>query len=137
MSEVLSIGQLARTVGLKVTTIRFYERRGLIPEPPRRESRYRIYSPETVERVRFIKRAQDLGFTLDEVIELLALQSADDASCSDVRARAKSRLDDIREKIKSLENMQRSLSRLVEQCTGGGPIPECPILNSIQPSTRR
>ena len=127
----LTIGEVAKRAGVHVETLRYYERRGLIEEPPRTSSNYRMYPPESVRRVRFIKRAQELGFSLKEIAGLLSLRAAPKAHCGGVRRRAEAKLDDIDEKMRDLRRMKKALSGLVVQCSGLGPISECPILEAI------
>ena len=130
-AQALTIGELARRAGVNVQTIRYYERRGLLPEPRRTESNYRTYLGDTVRRVRFIKRAQQLGFALKEIQELLSLRASPRSRCAAVRRRSQAKLADINEKIRSLEGMRGALSKLVRACSGHGPINECPILDSL------
>lgn len=127
----LTIGQLAKRAGVNVGTIRYYERRRLIPEPPRSESGYRQYPQEAVARIQFIKRAKELGFSLKEISELLSLRVEPDTTCSDVRKRAKAKLIDIEGRIETLERMKRALMKLIASCRGQGPISECPILEAL------
>ena len=127
----LTIGEVAKRAGVHVETLRYYERRGLIEEPPRTSSNYRMFPLESVRRIRFIKRAQELGFSLEEIGELLSLRAAPKAQCGDVRRRAEAKLDDIDEKMRDLRRMKKALSGLVAQCSGRGPISECPILEAI------
>lgn len=124
----LTIGQVAIRGGVNVETIRYYERQGLIPPPPRRESGYRQYPEDTVNRVRFIKRAQELGFSLKEVAELLSLRIGPDATCGDVKKLADVKIAEIGGKIQSLERMRDALTRLVETCDENRQAEECPIL---------
>ncbi len=131
--EYLSIGEVARRTGVSVETIRYYEREALIHEPPRSTAGYRRYPTETVRRIRFIKRAKALGFTLGEVAELLSLQTAPGASCADVKARAQVKIADIDERLRMFERMKQALVQLVGQCHGHGPVSECPILESLDP----
>lgn len=129
--DVLTIGKVAKQAGVGIETIRFYEREGLIAEPPRRESGYRQYPPQTVDRVRFIKRAKDLGFSLREIRDLLSLRAKPRAGCADVLKRARKKIDDIDERIRTLQAMRRALSKLMSECTGRGPVSECPILDAL------
>ena len=130
--EVLTIGQLAKQAGVGVETIRFYEREGLIAEPERRpSSRYRQYPPQAVRRVRFIRHAKDLGFTLKEIQELLELRVNPGSTCADVRSRARDKIDDIEDRIASLQRMKAALERLAKKCRGHGPTTECPILEEL------
>ena len=130
--EALTIGQVAKRAGVGVETLRFYEREGLIAEPKRRPSSgYRQYPPEAVRRVRFIRHAKDLGFTLKEIQELLDLRVDPDSTCSDVRRRARDKVADIEERIASLGQMRAALDRLARKCRGRGPTTECPILEEL------
>ncbi len=129
--ESLMIGQVAHLAEVGVETIRFYERRGLIDEPPRRASGYRQYPPEAVTRIGFIRRAKDLGFSLQEIKELLELRVDADATCADVQGRANAKIRDIQHKIEILEGMRAALDDLVTSCSGDGPLSECPILDAM------
>ena len=127
----LTIGQLAKHAGVNVETIRYYERRALIPEPPRRASGYRQYSQDFVLRIRFIKRAQELGFSLKEIKDLLALRIESVSVCSDVKAQAELKLADIEAKIQLLQRMKETLSELVKACEENQLTGECPILKTL------
>ena len=127
----LTTGELARRGGVNRESIRFYEREGLLPAPPRTAAGYRKFPPDSVRRVRFIKRAQDLGFTLREVKELLALRFDPGSSCGDVRRRADAKLQDIGRKIHDLRRMKEALARLAAACPGRGATGDCPILESL------
>ena len=129
--ETMRIGEVARQAGVNVQTLRYYERRGLLREPARRSSGYREYPPHTVRLIRFIKRAQELGFTLAEIEELLRLRSDQRTSCAEVRSAAIAKMEDIEGKIRSLQAMKRALGVLVRSCAGNGLIRECPILESL------
>lgn len=128
----LTIGKLASAVGVGVETIRFYEREGLLPKPPRERSGYRQYPAEAVARVRFIRRAKDLGFTLKEITELLELRIDPDKSCGDVRALAKAKIVDVENKMADLARIKGALEVLAKACRGKGPTSECPILDAIE-----
>ena len=131
--NALSIGQVAKQAGVGIETLRFYERKGLIKEPPRKASGYRQYPTETVQQVLFIKNAKELGFTLKEIQELLTLSKSPKAKAKHVKQQAQKKLDAIKEKIDVLKHMQRSLNKLIHQCEGGNlPLDECPILNAIK-----
>ena len=130
--ENLTIGHLAKKANVNIETIRYYERRGLIPEPPRRESGYREYPLETVTRIRFIKRAKELGFSLKEILELLTLRVEPDTSSYEVKKRAEAKIADIEEKIETLQRMKETLARLVKRCDGCRPTSECPILEALE-----
>ena len=130
--ETLTIGKVANRAGLGIETVRFYEREGLIAEPPRGESSgYRHYPEGTVARLRFIKKAKDLGFSLKEIRELLSLKAKPSGSCADVRARATDKIENINQKISVLQAMRVALTGLVEECSGTGPRTDCPILNAL------
>jgi len=127
----LTIGQLAKKTEVNVETVRFYERRGLMPKPLRRESGYRQYSDDDIARLRFIRRAKELGFSLKEILELLSLRVDPDTTCGDVKRRAKAKIADIELKIRTLQGMKRALAKLVTLCRGRGPSSECPILETL------
>ena len=129
--QKLTIGRLAKQANVNLETIRYYERRGLIPEPPRNESGYRQYDIEDLQRTRFIKRAQALGFTLKEIAELLSLRVASGTSCKQVQERVQAKIEDVENKIADLEQMRAALLRLSRQCTGRGPASKCPILDEL------
>jgi len=127
----LTIGQLAKEAQVNIETVRLYERRGLVPEPPRRESGYRQYSLDSVARIRFIKRAQELGFSLKEISELLTLRIDPNTTCGDIKRKAELKVADIEGKIWTLKNMKRALTKLVRSCRGRGPTSEWPILEIL------
>ncbi len=130
-SERLTIGRLAKEAGVNLETIRYYERRGLMPEPIRTASGYRIYSENDIERIRFIKKAQELGFTLKEISELLSLRVTPNVTCAEVKKRAREKIAEIDKKIQSLQEMRKILVMLENRCTGIGPTTQCPILDGI------
>jgi Hg(II)-responsive transcriptional regulator len=127
----LSIGKLAATAGVNVETVRYYERRGLLAAPPRTAGGYRQYAPETVERLRFIKGAQELGFTLDEIQELLELRAHDPAACATVETRTRQKIAQIHAKIRELGRLKRALERLAHACEQRRPMAECPVLEML------
>ncbi|MBI3466780.1 MAG: heavy metal-responsive transcriptional regulator [Planctomycetes bacterium] len=129
----LTIGQVARRAGVGVETVRFYEREGLLAEPPRRESGYRQYGEDIVARLQFIRRAKELGFTLNEIKELLSLRLDPSTTCAEVKDRAQAKIADIEQKIRTLQRMKKALVRLTRACSGRGPTRECPILESLEP----
>jgi MerR family mercuric resistance operon transcriptional regulator len=122
---------------VNVETVRYYERRGLIEQPPRPQSGFRRYAPETIARLRFIKRAQELGFSLEEIGELLALRVDPETTCAEVKERAEAKIADVEEKLQDLQKMKRALERLAESCTGSGPVSECPILEVLEAGKRK
>jgi|SRR5437764_3405567 len=127
----LTIGRLANVTGINLETVRYYERRGLLPKPPRTASGYRMFPPEARQRIRFIKRAQDLGFSLQEIRELLALRVSPRTSTTEIRRRAEAKIVDIEGKIKTLNSMRKALLKLTQSCPGCIPVSECPILESL------
>lgn len=127
----LTIGKLASAAGVGVETIRFYEREGLVPTPPREPSGYRQYPINAVARVMFIRRAKELGFTLKEIAELLELRVDPDKSCSDVRRLAEAKIIDVKDKMADLARIKGALEQLAKACRGKGPTSECPILEAI------
>lgn len=127
---VMTIGKLAQAAGVGVETIRFYERKGIIKRPSRLEGGFRRYSSEDVARVRFVKRAQELGFTLREVKELLEIQSKRKMTGAQVRATAKAKIQEIQQKISDLKSMEGSLKELCRVCgEGEQAIRECKIFD--------
>ena len=130
--KVLTIGKVSRQTGIGVETIRFYEKSGLIDEPQRTESGYRQYPISTVNRIKFIRRAKGLGFTLKEIHELLNLKRDPSSTCDDVRIMGEEKLRDVQAKIRSLQGMERALSELIGACVGTGPDGECPLLEALE-----
>jgi Hg(II)-responsive transcriptional regulator len=131
----MKIGQVATRAGVNIDTLRYYERRGLLAEPQRRPSGYREYPEETVPIIRFIKRAQDLGFTLNEIEELISLRDGGDGRRrSAVRALAEAKMRDIDQKLVRLQAMRTALSGLVESCACSRGRPACPILEALNDS---
>ena len=127
----MTIGQLAQRAGVGVETVRFYEREGLISEPPRRPSGYRDYPVETVTRIVFIRRAKELGFSLKEIGELLDLRVRPRRNCAQVKRNADVKIADIDAKIAALRGMRRGLTTLTKACEERTPTTECPILASL------
>jgi Hg(II)-responsive transcriptional regulator len=132
--ERMKIGEFAGKAGVNVQTVRYYERRGLLPEPERRESGYREYTPACLERLYFIRRAQELGFTLSEIEGLLSLRTDPRTTAAEVKARADAKVADIESKIRDLRTIQHALEHLAGQCRGGsGPTGDCPLLAALGP----
>ncbi len=130
--QLMKSGAVAARADVNIQTVRYYERRGLLPKPPRTESNYRLYSEDNVRRVRFVKRAQELGFSLKEIKELLALRIDSRATRAHVRERAEAKITDIEERIRSLRAMKKTLTRLTAACCGGGgSVGDCPILEAL------
>ena len=124
------ISEAAAQAGVNVQTLRYYERRGLLPKPPRRRSGYREFPDDAVQIVRFIRRAQDLGFSLDEVEELLRLRRSSGRNRDRIRAIATRRVRDIERKISELERMRQALQTLVHACHEGTTL-DCPIIEAL------
>ena len=129
--ETLTIGQLAKKANVNLETIRYYERRGLLPEPPRNKSGHRQYSLQDLRRTEFIKQTQSLGFSLQEISELLVFRVESGKTCRDVKQKVKAKLLDIEGKIETLQRMKEVLQRLETNCPGKGPLNECPVLEIL------
>ncbi len=129
--ESLTIGEVAAHARVNVQTLRYYERRGILPEPKRTPSGYRDYPSNTVQLIRFIKRAQDLGFSLDEVEELLELRRAGPGQRKRVLAKALEKIQDIEKKLRRLASMREALLSLVDSCSCRGNDLQCPILDTL------
>lgn len=131
MEELLTIGKLADASEVNVETIRFYERKGILKQP-RKLGAFRHYPDEYIARIRFIKRSQELGFTLKEAKELLDLRIRDQAKCNDVLIRTEEKINEIDQKIKDLKRMKKSLKGLANCCEDRSiPLSECPVLDSF------
>jgi MerR family transcriptional regulator, copper efflux regulator len=128
----ITIGKLAARADVGVETVRFYERQGLIPEPQRSPKGYRQYREAEVGRIRFIRKAQDLGFTLSEIRELLSLRVDAGSDCGDVRGRAEQKIAQVEEKLADLRRIRSALEELTRACAGTGPTSECPILDAME-----
>ncbi len=130
----LTIGEVARQAGVGVETVRFYEREGLLEEPPRRPSGYRQYDHEAVAVLRFIRRGKELGFTLKDIRSLLALRRDASATRAEVRQQAKTKVADIEARIADLQRVRDVLQKLIRKCHGDGAAAGCPILEALQGS---
>lgn len=119
LAKGISIGEVAKRTDLGVETIRFYEREGLIEEPPRKLSGYRQYPENVIERIRFIRRAKDLGFSLKEIRELLELQKNEAATAADVKKVTEAKVEELTQKMLELEKMKTTLNRLIDECAEG------------------
>jgi Cu(I)-responsive transcriptional regulator len=133
MKEKMTIGDLAKATGVKVVTIRYYEQAGLLPLPPRTEGNYRTYKPEHFRRLQFIRRLRDLGFTLEQVRDLLRLASDTSQACDEVDRITHEHLVTVEEKISDLRKLASELRRLSQCCQGGGQIAECRIIEALTP----
>jgi MerR family mercuric resistance operon transcriptional regulator len=127
----LKIGKVARNAGLAIDTVRYYEREGLLQKPARTASGYRHYTTDAVARLRFIRQAKELGFSLAEIKDLLALRVTPGKSCADVKARAEAKIADVEQRIAQLDRMKRALAKLATACSGRGPTSDCPILEAM------
>ena len=128
----LRSGQLARAAGVPLSTVRYYERAGLLPAPRRTAKGYRLYDEEALRRLRFVRRAKDLGFTLGEIEELLALRAARGADCATVRQRVAAKRAEVERRIAELRALQRVLRRLEEGCPGEGDLGACPVIELLE-----
>ncbi len=129
----MRIGEVAEQAGVNIQTLRYYERRGLLPEPRRGDAGYRKYEPDTVRLVRFIKRAKELGFTLREIEDLVDLRQSPRRG-AEVRVVAAAKVDDIEHHIRQLKAMRKALSGLVAACDCEGGAPSCPIIEALDDS---
>jgi MerR family mercuric resistance operon transcriptional regulator len=127
--ETLTIGQVAKGAGVHTETIRYYQSLGLVEEPPRRQGTVRRYKPSVVAQLVFIKRAQQLGFTLEEVRRILPFHGG--TSCAATRKLAEQKLEVIRERIAELNRVRRSLQRLITRCKKMGQPAQCPIIRKL------
>ena len=132
--EKITIGELAKACNVKIDTIRYYERVNLVKPDGRTDSGYRFYDPEIIRRVKFIKNAQGLGFSLDEIKKLFELQASDTATANDVLKATKTKVNEFQKKISDLEKIQNVLKELADQCPGDVHIMECPILDYLYPN---
>ena len=127
----LTIGRLARIGGVNLESVRYYELEGLLPKPSRTPAGYRMFPPNAARRLRFIKRAQELGFSLTEIRELLSLRMKSGTRHADVRSRARAKIADIDHKIRTLQRMKSALDALTDRCEACAPSAACPILESL------
>ena len=123
-------GELAQQSGCNIETLRFYEKRGLLPAPPRSAGGHRDYAPEHLKRLIFIRRSRELGFTVAEVRSLLSIVDGSDWTCAEVRAMTMEHSADVRRKIADLEKLARILEDMAAQCDGGA-VPICPIIDAL------
>lgn len=130
----LTISEIAKGAGVNIETVRYYERVGLIEQPPRTKSGYRVFSPDVIQRIGFIKRSQELGFTLSEIAILLTMtESENNYGCREVREFTSTKIHEIESKIRDLQDIKGILQNLSSKCSnGGGPIDDCPIIESLQ-----
>ena len=135
-AQELTIGRLSELTGVNIETIRYYERTKVLPAPARTESGRRVYQSADIRTLAFLRRARELGFSLDEIRALLRLGGPEKASCREVRRIAAHHLDDIRAKISDLRKLERLLARTVAQCTGT-TAPDCPVLDILDIQRRK
>ncbi len=126
----MPIGALARKSGCKVETVRYYEHVGLMPKPARTEGGHRMYSDPQMRRLSFIRRARELGFTIDAIRVLLGLVDGEGQTCAEVEAISRGHLDDVRTKITDLRTMETVLAGMVAECKGGA-VPDCPVVEAL------
>lgn len=127
----MTIGRLAKRAGVNIDTVRYYERNGLLPEPARRASGYREYTASDLDRLLFVRRAKELGFTLAEIGELLSLTTRRDSDMRGVKRKAEERLEQVEFKIKELQRVRRGLKTLIAACPGHGELTQCPIVGAL------
>lgn len=130
------IGEVASRARVNKETVRYYEERELIPKPDRRRSGYRIFTQRHIDQVKFIKRAQELGFTLSEIKELIELRMDENTTCSEIKSEAQEKYRDVIEKIEDLNRIKDTLVDLIDSCSGGGPKGDCPILEALEGESR-
>ena len=128
----LTISQVATAADVNIQTIRYYERRGLFPPPRRTPAGYRQYAEDAVARLRFIKHAKELGFSLNEIQDLLGLRVRHGAACDAVERKTRNKIDLVQQKIRDLQRMKRTLDRLAAACAARRPTDECPILEALE-----
>ena len=136
MATEHTIGRLAKAVGVNVQTVRYYERLNLLGSTARKPSGYRLYGPDEERRLRFIKNAQALGFTLHEIAELLDLRVSSQGRCGDVKRKAQVKLAGVEEKVRDLRALARALRSLIGACNAGRPTNSCPILQTLEKERR-
>lgn len=132
MTGYLTVGKVAKQARVNLQTVLYYERRRLLAPVKRTESGYRLYAPETFRVIRFIKNAQELGFSLDEITKLLRLKVGHKAQCGPVKRQAQARLEMVQEKIAGLRAMEKVLRRLIGTCETRGTTASCPLLESLE-----
>lgn len=133
----LTTGQVAEEAGVKKDTVLYYEREGLIEEPPRTNSNYRQFSNDVVRTIRFIREAQSLGFTLEEIKSLLSIRDGESDNCENAREIANEKRTSIQAKIEKLQRMKRTLDDLIDQCEQNGTYDYCPIIDTLQPEAEK
>ena len=132
----MKIGELARQADVAIDTVRYYERQGLLPAPERTQSGYRTYGADDVARLRFVRRAKTLGFTLEEIGDLLALSGRREDDMAGMKAAAIQKLADVDARLAELQRVRAGLETLVASCPGHGALAQCPILNALAEDPR-
>jgi len=130
----MSIGELSRKTGCKIETIRYYEKTGLMPSPPRSQGRHRVYAEDHLKRLTFIRRGRELGFSMEQLMSFLAMMDARELSCGEVAIEVEQHLNAVRHRLEALKRMERTLSATLAQCHRGGQ-PDCPIIDALQGPT--
>ena len=128
--EPFKIGELARRTGVKIETIRYYEKSGVMPSPSRSAAGYRLYGQDHERRLRFIRRCRELGFSMTDIRDLLGLLDDHRYTCGDVRALTLDHADLVKKKIRDLRRLEKTLRQIASRCTGGN-VPECPIIDAL------
>lgn len=124
-------GQLARKTGCNLETIRYYEKVGLLPDPPRSANGYRVYPPDLVQRLQFVMHARDLGFSMEEILSLLSLTDTGMQTCAQVMGKTQAHLADVRRRMADLQKIERTLSRTLAECSGEN-VPQCAMLDALR-----
>ncbi len=131
--KTMTISNVAKKAGVGVETVRFYERKGLVDQPPKPLSGgFRVYPAKTAEQIRFIRQAQELGFSLGEIKELLSLRTDPESDCADVREQAQAKLDEVNQKIVQMKGIRTALEKLIAACPGQGALQVCSIMDAIE-----
>ena len=129
--DYLTTGRLAKEAGVKIDTVRYYEKRGLIPKPPRKDSGYRMFKEDTIKRIAFIKHAQEIGFSLHEIEELLFVRVNSKTTCSEVKKMTEAKIAEVESKILHLHRIKKALEKMVTICSANKRIGDCPILDML------
>ena len=129
---MITIGKVSGLTGCNIETIRFYEKEGLLPSPGRTEGGHRLYSPEHTDRLIFIRRCRELGFSMADIRQLLSLVDGQEVTCERVKGIVDAHLVETRSKIADLQKMENTLNELSDSCAGGD-VPDCPIIEALQP----
>lgn len=134
--EYLTTGRLAKEAGVNIDTVRYYEKRGLIPKPARKDSGYRLFKEDAIRRIAFIKHAQEIGFSLREVEELLSLRVNSKTTCGDVQKKTEAKIVEVESKILNLQRIKRALEKMTDICRSNTRTNECPILDMLDADGR-